>query len=501
MAIGKPLRCPPRLPRCGDGARPPRRLCHRCQQSPSSHPLPPSPVRPGGSGATEAGRRTVGSSRHPLLQGSWKTARRKRLVNLTGSLLGKAVSPWRCATPGRRRSPPSCSSRWPWCSSSTGRRWQAPSPWKARFSPTSCVLPQETTRTETGRAPPHHREVLAPPDVRRALLFGHRGVARNRPVRRDGYGERCRLPALPERRRRLLARGCRLPVLRRPDGREGGRLALARRGRRSPPARAPAPGFGRRLGVRPRGPPFRGLFCLPRALRTRPSARAILLRSQRADHGRSPCPRLRSGVHRRGWRLGSTSARCSAWSLRGCGDASTSPGRGQAILPAPPKRCPRPVPTFANLVGVLVLFGVAGLLFLWGNARRGSSTAWKDESLLPLAAVLLLAASTFFALCWTWRVLDPLSGGGALVSVAWGVLSVRTSRRSRPLARPLTTRYWFGGASVLVLKSGLRRAHAGGRQAVPLRPRGGGPHPTHTPVLRLRNGVPSRGVLVRRRKG
>ena len=31
---------------------------------------------------------------------------------------------------------------------------------------------------------------------------------------------------------------------------------------------------------------FRCLFCLPRALRTRPSARAILLRSQRADHGR-----------------------------------------------------------------------------------------------------------------------------------------------------------------------------------------------------------------------
>jgi hypothetical protein len=77
----------------------------------------------------------------------------------------------------------------------------------------------------------------------------------------------------------------------------------------------------------------------------------------------------------------------------------------------------------ANLVGVLVLFGVAGLLFLWGNASRGSSTAWEEEGLLPLAAVLLLAASTFFALCWIWTVLDPLSGGGALVSVAWGVLS------------------------------------------------------------------------------
>src|SRR5215212_2027841 len=78
----------------------------------------------------------------------------------------------------------------------------------------------------------------------------------------------------------------------------------------------------------------------------------------------------------------------------------------------------------ADLIGVLVLFGVAGLLFLWGNVRRGSSTAWEDESLLPPAAVLLLAASTFFALCWMWTVLDSLSGGGALVSVAWGVLSV-----------------------------------------------------------------------------
>jgi hypothetical protein len=78
----------------------------------------------------------------------------------------------------------------------------------------------------------------------------------------------------------------------------------------------------------------------------------------------------------------------------------------------------------ANFIGVLVLFGVAGLLFLSGNARRGSSTAWEDESLLPPAALLLLAASTFFALSWTWTVLDSLSGGGALVSVAWGVLSV-----------------------------------------------------------------------------
>ena len=77
----------------------------------------------------------------------------------------------------------------------------------------------------------------------------------------------------------------------------------------------------------------------------------------------------------------------------------------------------------ANLVGVLVLFGVAGLLFLQGNASRGPSTAWEDEILLRLAAVLLLAASTLFALCWTWTVLDPLLGGGALVSVAWGVLS------------------------------------------------------------------------------
>jgi hypothetical protein len=79
---------------------------------------------------------------------------------------------------------------------------------------------------------------------------------------------------------------------------------------------------------------------------------------------------------------------------------------------------------FANLVGVLVLFAVTGLLFLWGNAPRGSTTAWKRERLLPLTAVPLLATSTFFALSWTWTVLDPLSGGSALVSVAWGVLSV-----------------------------------------------------------------------------
>jgi hypothetical protein len=79
---------------------------------------------------------------------------------------------------------------------------------------------------------------------------------------------------------------------------------------------------------------------------------------------------------------------------------------------------------FANLVGILALFGVTGLLFLWGNAPRGSSTAWKQKSPLPWTAVPLLAASSFFALWWTWTVLDPISGGSALVSVAWGVLSV-----------------------------------------------------------------------------
>ena len=41
-----------------------------------------------------------------------------------------------------------------------------------------------------------------------------------------------------------------------------------------------------------------------------------------------------------------------------------------------------------------------------------------------MVAVPLLAASTFFALWLAWTVLDPLSGGSALVSVAWGVLSV-----------------------------------------------------------------------------
>lgn len=78
----------------------------------------------------------------------------------------------------------------------------------------------------------------------------------------------------------------------------------------------------------------------------------------------------------------------------------------------------------ANLFGVLALFGVTGLLFFWGNGPRGSSTAWEQERLLPLAAVPLLASSTFSALYWIWTVLEPLSGGSALVSVAWGMLSV-----------------------------------------------------------------------------
>ena len=113
---------------------------------------------------------------------------------------------------------------------------------------------------------------------------------------------------------------------------------------------------------------------------------------------------------------------------------------------------------FANLVGVLVLFAVAGLLFLWGNARRGSSTAWEQESLLPLAAVPLLAASTFFALWWTWTVLDPLSGGGALVSVAWGVLSVALLAGPALLLSPTSREtgtmglvYWSSKAGYAVL--------------------------------------------------
>jgi Predicted membrane protein (DUF2339) len=112
----------------------------------------------------------------------------------------------------------------------------------------------------------------------------------------------------------------------------------------------------------------------------------------------------------------------------------------------------------ANLVGVLVLFGVAGLVFVWGNASRGSSTAWEDESLLPAAAVLLLAASTFFALCWTWTVLDPLSGGGALVSVAWGLLSAALLAGPALLLAPLPREtgsaglvYWSSRGGYVVL--------------------------------------------------
>jgi hypothetical protein len=113
---------------------------------------------------------------------------------------------------------------------------------------------------------------------------------------------------------------------------------------------------------------------------------------------------------------------------------------------------------FANLVGVLVLFAIAGLLFLWGNVRRGSSTAWEQESLLPLAAVPLLGASTFFALWWTWTVLDPLSGGGALVSVAWGVLSVALLAGPALLQSPTSREtgtmglvYWSSKAGYAVL--------------------------------------------------
>jgi hypothetical protein len=112
----------------------------------------------------------------------------------------------------------------------------------------------------------------------------------------------------------------------------------------------------------------------------------------------------------------------------------------------------------ANFVGVLVLFGVAGLLFLWGNARRGSSSAWEDESLLPSAAVLLLAGSTFFALRWTWTVLDPLSGGGALVSVAWGVLCAALLAGPALLLAPSPREpgsaglaYWSSKAGYIVL--------------------------------------------------
>ena len=113
---------------------------------------------------------------------------------------------------------------------------------------------------------------------------------------------------------------------------------------------------------------------------------------------------------------------------------------------------------FANLVGVLVLFAVTELLFLWGNAPRGSSTAWEQESLLPLAAVPLLASSTFFALCWSWTVLDPLSGGSALVSVAWGVLSVALLAGPALLLSPSSGDtgsaalvYWSSKAGYIVL--------------------------------------------------
>jgi len=123
-----------------------------------------------------------------------------------------------------------------------------------------------------------------------------------------------------------------------------------------------------------------------------------------------------------------------------------------------PSAASAPGAQFANLIGVLVLFAVTGLLFLWGNACRGSSTAWEQESLLPLAAVPLLAASTFFALCWTWTVLASLSGGGALVSVAWGVLSVALLAGPALLLSPSSQDtgsaglvYWSSKAGYVVL--------------------------------------------------
>jgi uncharacterized membrane protein len=75
-----------------------------------------------------------------------------------------------------------------------------------------------------------------------------------------------------------------------------------------------------------------------------------------------------------------------------------------------------------------------------------------------LAAVPLLAASTFFALCWTWTVLDPLSGGSALVSVAWGVLSVALLAGPALLLSPssgatgsVALVYWSSRAGYVVL--------------------------------------------------
>jgi len=72
--------------------------------------------------------------------------------------------------------------------------------------------------------------------------------------------------------------------------------------------------------------------------------------------------------------------------------------------------------------------------------------------------VLLLAASTFFALYWTWTVLDPLSGDSALVSVAWGVLSATLLAGSALLLAPSPREtgsagliYWSSKAGYIVL--------------------------------------------------
>ena len=78
----------------------------------------------------------------------------------------------------------------------------------------------------------------------------------------------------------------------------------------------------------------------------------------------------------------------------------------------------------ANLIGVLALFGVAGLLFLWGNARRGFSTAWEEKACYPRRRCCCLRLPPSSRCGGRGRFWTPFRVASALVSVAWGVLSV-----------------------------------------------------------------------------
>ena len=239
--------------------------------------------------------------------------------------------------------------------------------------------------------------------------------------------------------------------------------------------------------------PFRGLLCLYRALRTRPGARAILLRAQPADHGRLACAIVGGVLARR--RRGALRRRAVAVvAPRHCRDVDG------LSLPPPPRRCPRQVPTSPTSSASSCC-----------SPSPGSSSCGAMPAETPLPPGSRKACSPWRRCrCLRFHLLravldvdgfEPLSGGSALVSVAWGVLSVALLAGPALLLSSSSRDTGSAGLVYWSSKSGLRRARAGGCQVVPLRPRGSSAHPAHTSVLRLRDGVPARCLPVRRRKG